>query len=563
MRFLLLALLALGFPAWSPAQNSRAQPPPASRVQQLYGAGRYAEIVALVPASPANSPELDLYRGLALARLGRWPEARAAFEAAHAQQPANARFLVELAGAAYKMNDSRAAKRSLRRALRLAPDDRYARNFLASLYFLDGNLEAALAEWNRIDQPRIIAVDRSPQPRLRGVLLDRAFAFASLETLRLGDLRATEARLDNLGVFASYRFELAPVASDNYSVTFHSLERSGWGAGKLDGLLSLVRGLPYLTVEPGFYNLHDAAINVSSLLRWDDNKRRVTVAVSGPLGGDPRWRAGIHFDARNENWDLSRTFRGPSGSLANLNLEKIEIGPEFRAVESGRWGWQAGVVYAYRRFRNVAALAPAAAPFFTSGGSLEYRARTDYRILDNPGRRLRVDSGVAAEYGRNFARGLGGFGATTGAVELRWLPRARGDDYQTSLQFRAGRAYGFATLDQLYQLGVERDNDLWLRGVAGTRRGRKGSAPLGREYALWNWETDKTLYQNGLIEFRLGPFLDAGRVADPSGLVGSSGWLWDPGLALTVRVLGSVSVVLSYGRDIGSGRGAFYATSTR
>ena len=43
------------------------------------------------------------------------------------------------------------------------------------------------------------------------------------------------------------------------------------------------------------------------------------------------------------------------------------------------------------------------------------------------------------------------------------------------------RRLGKFPFDELFMLGLERDNDLEMRGHIGTRDGRKGSAPLGRE----------------------------------------------------------------------------------
>jgi hypothetical protein len=116
-------------------------------------------------------------------------------------------------------------------------------------------------------------------------------------------------------------------------------------------------------------------------------------------------------------------------------------------------------------------------------------------------------------------------------------------------------------LDQLFQLGVERDNDLWLRGHAGTRDGRKGRAPLGRRYLLLNSEVYKTVYDGPFFRVQLGPFLDTGAIADPSALFASQKWLFDTGIQARVRVLGSVGVLLSYSRDLRSGTGVFYGTS--
>lgn len=542
-------------------QSAPPRPSPA-RLRQLYSEGRYQELLALVPASKDAPPDFDLYRGLALAKLHRWQEAKAAFEAGRAKQPQNERFLVELAGVEFRLRRTSAAKACLRKALTLRPDDAYARNFIATLYFLDGNLDAALKNWNKIGQPRITALHLLPQPRLRNTLLERAFAFPPLGTLRLADLRATEARLDNLDLFPRYRFDLVPGPSGSYTVDFLSTERNGWGTGKLAALASLLRDIP-VAVTPEYYNLGDAAVNLRSYFRWDDNKRRVWASVSLPLGEDPRWRFTLYADARNENWNLSRTFLGASEPLAGLNMQRIELSPELRWVPSGRWTWQARVLYAYRRFRNVQDVLPQAAPFFTDSGSLEYRLRSDVALLRIPGRRLTLDGSVRGGFGKDFARGLGAFGRIEGSANLRWFPRPTGDDYRTSLRLRAGRFFGPATLDQLYQLGIERDNDLWVRGIAGTRDGRKGNAPLGRAYILWNGETDKTIFRRWYLTVQLGPFADVGRLWDPSGDFGSRRWLWDPGLECKFRLLGDVVVRLSYGRDLHSGSGAFYETASR
>jgi len=92
----------------------------------------------------------------------------------------------------------------------------------------------------------------------------------------------------------------------------------------------------------------------------------------------------------------------------------------------------------------------------------------------------------------------------------------------------------------------------------GTRDGRKGGAPLGRKYLLNNWEMDKNLYGNGLITAKLGPFVDTGRITDGSNPLGTQHWLWDAGVQAKLSALG-VKFVLSYGRDLRAGKGAFYA----
>jgi len=60
---------------------------------------------------------------------------------------------------------------------------------------------------------------------------------------------------------------------------------------------------------------------------------------------------------------------------------------------------------------------------------------------------------------------------------------------------------------------------------------------------------------------KLGPFVDTGAIADSSGLFGSQKWLWDTGAQCKIRILGSMLVVLSYGRDLRGGRDALYGTA--
>ena len=113
-------------------------------------------------------------------------------------------------------------------------------------------------------------------------------------------------------------------------------------------------------------------------------------------------------------------------------------------------------------------------------------------------------------------------------------------------------------------LGVERDNQLWMRGHIGTEDGKKGGrAPLGRDYFLANWQLEKNVYRGSFFKITLGPFVDTGRTYGSSTLRAPDKWLCDTGMQAKVRVLGSMAVVFSYGKDLRSGRNAFFATTSR
>lgn len=543
-------------------RSSRAQTVSVESVQELYGHQQWSEIVEIVPHSAVTSPDLDLYLGLALAQLQRWPEAMAALEDGARKAPNEPRFPVELAGVAYRMNNLNEATRQLHRALGLKPDDSYTLNFLATIYLLRGNLDAALAYWNRIESPRISQVEEVPQPSLKQSLLDRAITVSPLSVMRLPDFEMTNAQLESLGSLVTRRWELQPDGPDDYKLVLHSIDERGWGTNRWAAVLSTLRGLPYETVYPEYRNVEKSAINFDSLARWDSNKRRLFTSLSAPLDDDPRWRLNVFADGRDENWDLANSFQTPAPASV-LKLRKVEVGTKLRRIENGRWSWQTGAAFSRRTFGNLNVIPAEAHSFFSPGNAVEWKAGSDYRLLSLPDRRIAIDATGAAGLGRFFANtGANRFERLEGALRFHWSPRPEGDDYEMTSQFRSGALFGSVPLDELYTLGVERDdNDLWLRGVSATRGGQKGNSPMGRRYVLGNWQWDKVIFHDAFFEVKAGPIFDVGDVADPSGYFGSHGWLWDPGAQVTIRILDTVNVAFSYGHDVRSGQNTFFGAA--
>src|SRR5580704_16926951 len=319
-----------------------------------------------------------------------------------------------------------------------------------------------------------------------------------------------------------------------------------WGDSKLEGIVALLSGLPYQTGYPEFYNLGGEAVNFTSLARWDSQKRRFSGELSAPLFHEPALRIKAFFDARNENCNLSQTFFAAGVPLTDLNMRRVTGGVELRSVVNGRWSWSTGLQFTHRSFGNLEGhISSAKQPFFADSDSFAYWLGMERSVLRVPEHRFTLDSSEEARVGRGSDDALGPFATARGALRVRWLARAAGDDYEIEAQVRAGGTVGRVPFDELFQLGLERDNDLWLRGQPGTCDGRKGAAPLGRRYFLTNLEMDKNIYRGAFFKVKLGPFLDNGAVADSSGLFGWQRWLWDTGAQCKIRILGNVTVVLS------------------
>jgi hypothetical protein len=479
-------------------------------------------------------PDDSFQRGMDLARAEQWEQARAAFTRAQTASPSDKRFPLELAGVEYRLGDHTAAKRQLHRALGLDPSDRYGNEFLATLYFLDGNYEAALVYWNRIGKPRLGAVKVDPAPPVPAVLLDRALMLAPGEMLTVRGYRSTQARIEGLDVFNRFRINLASRPGQQFDARINWIAPSRWSTA-----LSALGELPFQAVRLDLRNLARRAITWENFYRWDAQKRRASSSVSGPLSGDPKWRWTLFADARSETWNLS--------GAEDFRLRKAEGGAGIRSLVSDRLAWTSLFAVATRRFAN--------APDLSSGPSAKYVAGIEYKLLSIPERRLYASVSAMSEIGRLFSNSGGLYSREQVSVAMRWFPQARGEDYETIARVSSGGAFGRAPFDELFILGLERDNDLPLRGHIGTRNGKKGSAPMGRRYFLTNLDLLKRIYPGSWFTLDAGPMLDTGKIGDR--------FLIDAGAAIRFRILGNFGIVLSYGRDLRGGKSVFYSYPVR
>ncbi|HZB88280.1 MAG TPA: hypothetical protein VE291_06455 [Terracidiphilus sp.] len=548
-----------------------AQSPTPRQLESLAAAQRWEDIVHILAPLPTRTADQTYAYGDALAHLGRLPEATLALESGRRLEPRGPRFPIELAGIDFKQKRYPQAARLLRAALKLDPNDSYANDFLATVYFLEDNLPAAIQCWNRLGQPtvakpgmakpRIDAVTLSPTPRVSPALLDRAFAFSPAATLTLPQFINSQMRVSALGIFPQAQFDLQAKPGGSFDLDFRSRERNGFGDSRLEALFLFLHELPFQAVTLDYFNARRQAINFTSLARWDENKRRVLADLSAPFEHRARFRVDLGLDLRNENWALRNGFTGPAPVLASFNLRRESGSFSVASFTSDRFRWRLGAEVASRDERSVVA-GPPSAPVLTpqllsAGTALKQIAQFDSTLLRLPQHRFTLAANASSQAARLWSQPRLSFEKLQGALAAEWLPQAQGDDYALEDHLRAGRTFGSVPFDELFMLGLERDNDLPLRAHIGTRDGRKGSAPLGRDYLVNTWEADKNLYSNGLLAIKLGPFFDTGAISDANPALGSHKWLYDTGAQLKLRVF-STTVAFSYGKDLRSGNNAFY-----
>lgn len=492
---------------------------------------RFLLALLIVLPVAANDADLAFEQGMRFALAQQWTDARQAFLTGRAYAPNDKRFALELAGVAYRTGDRTKAIEELRRALAIDPNDTYANDAIGSLYLLEGRLDAAIPYWNRVARPRIH--DVIVRQNLR-----RAVEVSPGEVLSEEQLKQTYANLERLGASLS-RISLASYDHDTYDLVIDTADSGITGRNIRGRVVELASGLPYQTVNTSFHPGRDWIERVDVTLRWDPNKRLAAVAGSGLFAGNPHLRYILGAEGRDEDWIIRPSRVRP------FKMTGTSINAEIEAGMTSALRWTNG--FAISAFQYSGA---PQSPLFTNGIEIKEISRVSYQAVRLPARHFLLTLDGEAQLGR-LDRPFGKFQAGT---RLQW---ALGETHPLEIHSAliAGASAGQLPFNELYALGMGRDNDLWIRGHTAEYNGRKGNAPMGDRYVLTQLDGLQTVYRNPFVRLEIGPFLDSGKVG---GAFGSNGWMLDTGVQSQARFMGSLTVLAVYGRDVVHGGGVIF-----
>src|SRR6185437_3208748 len=158
----------------------------------------------------------------------------------------------------------------------------------------------------------------------------------------LEDLLTSKKRLRGLEIFPRYSFQLSARDDGQFDLTMHAEEENGFGPNRWAALLSTFRGTFYDTICLEYFNAGNSGRNITSLARWDPQKRRLSLSYSSPLEQNPKYRYILGIDLRNENWAITPSSQASAPILGALNLQTQVLKVGISSFNSGRWDWFMG-----------------------------------------------------------------------------------------------------------------------------------------------------------------------------------------------------------------------------
>jgi hypothetical protein len=548
---LLLVILSLPPALWS-------QTDPVSAARSAISGGEYVRAINLLTNAIAQQPTADgyLYLGIAYAHTREWQRAEDTFKEGISKFPKDPRFHNELAGVYFAANDLDRGRSSLRDALSVDPDNKYAADLLATVDMSMGNVKKALDAWNKDGRPIVGDILHNTHVEFENWLVEKAVAFRKGETLRWNQWRTTEVRLWESQLFSNIGVDIEPTPQpDQYTVVVRTVPK----AASVDRyVMPLLRTVFFQHPAVNLWNIRNTGVSLNAGYRFATNRHRAEVGVRGsiPVPGLLFFEAQGIF--RSERWDISRPaidngtdyrFRyqstGFRAALKHIPHYRVEVGGGFE----------------YRNRTTGGAPLPALSVDSRNTGQLFFETS----LLPADGRyRSRV-------HGETFlARKtlLGDMNYSRATLEWNnqyTLNTTR--EMKIDVSVKAGTSRGSVPVDDYFVLGVDERSDNLLRGHnARSSHGHYGHAPMGTSFGLVNLTLDHRIRRFPIFNTLNVPFadlkwlifLDGGKSWDRAHVFNAGKLLVDAGGGFKIETPTRMFSV-TYGRSLRDGTGALAA----
>ncbi|MEQ1871790.1 MAG: C39 family peptidase [Vicinamibacterales bacterium] len=321
--------------AWAAAGRWMMLVLPASGVPTVAAPPEVRDITA--PAAQTPCAAL-IDHGVLLARTGDALGAEQGLVAATSFCPHDAASWRELAGWRFSQSRWPEARDLALSAIRLAPEDAYSWQLVATSRYLMGDDIGALGAWNHTDEPHMDTIDVHGADRTRIPVVVRAAGLQPRQVLTPATFERARRRLRELPVTSNARMRYEPIAGGLAKVDVVIDERptlpSGWVALAALGARALL--LDEVRVEMagplGAGELGSAA------WRWPAARPRVAFGLTLPV---PQWFSGIV--SLDGSWE--RQTYGASAAPGDAALpreQRRHVGLHLSDWASGWLRWQAG-----------------------------------------------------------------------------------------------------------------------------------------------------------------------------------------------------------------------------
>jgi len=441
--------------------------------------------------------------GVDLALGGSPDAAREQLAAVAAWCPGSSAPLRELAALEFRHESWSRASEFAAEAVRRVPGDRFAWKLLATSRFLAGQREAALAAWNRVDEPRLDLVQINGFQQTPSSV---AYAYLGEESgtiLTPQRLRRVQRRIEELPAAQFSRVSYRPLSGGKAELEVNVVERPAFTSPLSLLLHSAVRAASDRAIGVEAFGLAASGDSLRISGQWRPNRSYGALAASAPhfLGLPGMFTA-------EAIWD-EQSYRVPPASLESAPIREQR---ERASASLAHW-WGADTRVAVTAAGDV---------WRTRGRYLSFSGDLDQRLV---GDHVAVGGSAAGWWSLASAP----FYATSVRASVRSRktperPRARLD---ASYEWASTRA----PLALWAGAGTGSGRALLLRAHPLVRNGVIQGATLGQQVLGATLQGEIPVGSLGPLTMRAAVFVDGAKIIVPAGRA----TLVDTGLGLRLQ----------------------------
>ena len=233
-----------------------------------------------------------------------------------------------LASDRFRAGDWAGAANAAELALALDPDNAVARRLLAGSRFLDGDVDRALAAWNRLGDPRADLMKLGGAKRLRYATVAARLDLPPGRLITPAAFRRARHRLGDVPAVAAFRLDLRPRAGGVAETEVVVLERPLFDASPLGAVTTAARALVHgeAAIEVG--NATGNGEMWTANWRWRTARRRLALLLAIPAGGS---RAGL-WQVEASRAEQAYATPTPDHATARVREERHRVG-----LSLGNW----------------------------------------------------------------------------------------------------------------------------------------------------------------------------------------------------------------------------------
>jgi len=472
---------------------------------------------------------------------------------------------LELGGIYFKEKEYVKAEHMIIEAIKINPENKYARDFLGTLYYINGLTTLALDEWNKISKPILGKIFVENDKSANRELLVRELSFNYGQIIKPSMIKESQKRLSKIGNISNVSFNIFPhkQSHDEFDLQISFFNEKGLGRNASYFLINLLRDITQKTLHLDYKNISNANINAYFAYRFSDFRKKTHFTMTFPRFSKLPFYFSLNYKGRSEIWSLNYLL--PDQIDEETWIKSREFSLRFDYIHNDKISYNQYLKFKIRKAENDLysvgrkkdTISDSAEDIFLYGGEFIFD------IINNMPRNIYSCFSLAYDISSQEKGMNSNFVKLLLTLEsIRSWKENLSETVISKLLWRLKLGYSTSRIpiEEKFILGIGPDTHHYLRAHSSTYGGKLGGSPIVDKFILSNLEYSHRLVKLFPFEIKGGVFIDCTRIFRDDFINHKNKFIIDVGVFSRISLF-KFPFILSYGYNFKENINSFYVSS--